>query len=141
VLWFVIKVLLFIFFFIWLRGTLPRLRYDQFMRLGWKVLIPAAIAWLVMVATVRALNTEYQFDSRQVLLYGGVVLAVLLALTFVWDLVAARRQPAEEPEVEVEFDPMAGGHPVPPMPGQQLPALTAVGAAESSATPEGKDDR
>jgi NADH-quinone oxidoreductase subunit H len=141
VLWFVIKVLLFIFFFIWLRGTLPRLRYDQFMRLGWKVLIPAAIAWLVMVATVRALNTEYQFDSRQVLLYGGVVLVVLLALTFVWDLVAARRQPAEAPEVEVEFDPMAGGHPVPPMPGQQLPALTAVGAAETSATPEGKDDR
>ena len=128
-------------FFIWLRGPLPRLRYDQFMRLGWKVLIPAAIAWLVMVATVRALNTEYQFDSRQVLLYGGVVLVVLLALTFAWDLVAARRQPAEAPEVEVEFDPMAGGHPVPPMPGQQLPALTAVGAGETSATPEGKDDR
>jgi NADH-quinone oxidoreductase subunit H len=142
VLWFVLKVLLFIFFFIWLRGTLPRLRYDQFMRLGWKVLIPAAIAWLVMVATVRALNTEYQFDSRQVLLYGGVVLVVLLVLTFVWDLVAARRQePAEAAEVEVEFDPMAGGHPVPPMPGQQMPALTAVGAAETSATPEGKDDR
>jgi len=94
------------------------------------------------VATVRALNTEYQFDSRQVLLYGGVVLVVLLVLTFVWDLVAARRQePAEAAEVEVEFDPMAGGHPVPPMPGQQMPALTAVGAAETSATPEGKDDR
>ena len=56
VLWFVVKVLLFIFFFIWLRGTLPRLRYDQFMRLGWKVLIPVAIVWLLLVATVRALN-------------------------------------------------------------------------------------
>jgi NADH-quinone oxidoreductase subunit H len=141
VLWFVVKVLLFIFVFIWLRGTLPRLRYDQFMRLGWKVLIPAALVWLVMVATVRAVNTEYQFDTRQVLLYGGVVLVVLLGLTFVWDLVAARRQPPEGAEVEVEFDPMAGGHPVPPMPGQQLPALTSVGAGETSTPPDGKDDR
>jgi NADH-quinone oxidoreductase subunit H len=66
---------------------------------------------------------------------------VLIALTFVWDLVAARRQPSEDPEVEAEFDPMAGGHPVPPMPGQQLPALTAIGARDTSATPEGKDDR
>jgi NADH-quinone oxidoreductase subunit H len=136
VLWFVSKVLLFIFFFIWLRGTLPRLRYDQFMRLGWKVLIPVAIGWLVMVATVRALNAEYQFDTRQVLLYGGLVAVVLIGLTFVWDLVAARREPPEVPEVEVEFDPMAGGHPVPPMPGQHLPALTAVGSSD-----EEGDDR
>ena len=72
------------------------------------------------------------------LLYGGVVLVVLIALTFVWDLVAARRQPAEAPEVEVEFDPMAGGHPVPPMPGQQLPALTAVGAGETERDTRGE---
>src|SRR4051794_25668352 len=86
ILWFVAKVLLFIFFFIWLRGTLPRLRYDQFMRLGWKVLIPVAIGWLLMVATVRALNAEYTFDTREVLIYGGVIAIVLIALTFVWDL-------------------------------------------------------
>ena len=42
VLWFLGKVLVFIFIFIWLRGTLPRLRYDQFMQFGWKGLIPAA---------------------------------------------------------------------------------------------------
>jgi NADH-quinone oxidoreductase subunit H len=141
ILWFVTKVLLFIFFFIWLRGTLPRLRYDQFMKLGWKVLIPGAIVWLLMVATVRAVNARYTFDTQQVLIYGGVVAVVLIALTFVWDLVAARRQPPDEPEVEAEFDPMAGGHPVPPMPGQQLPALTAIGARDTSAAPEGKDDR
>ena len=69
ILWFVTKVLMFLFVFIWLRGTLPRLRYDQFMRLGWKVLIPVAIGWLLMVATVRALNAEYSFDTRQVLIY------------------------------------------------------------------------
>ena len=138
---FVVKVLVFIFVFIWLRGTLPRLRYDQFMRLGWKVLIPAAIGWLLMVATVRALNAEYTFDSRQVLLYGGVVAVVLIALTFVWDLVASRRQSAEVQTVEAEFDPMAGGHPVPPMPGQELPVLTAVAAGEPDVTPDGKDEQ
>ena len=57
-LWFFGKVLFFIFFFIWLRGTLPRLRYDQFMKFGWKVLIPVSLVWIVAVATrPRALAT------------------------------------------------------------------------------------
>jgi NADH-quinone oxidoreductase subunit H len=134
-LWFVIKLLLFIFFFIWLRGTLPRLRYDQFMQLGWKVLIPCALGWLLMVATVRALNTRYNFDTQQVVLYGGITIAGVIALTFVWDVLAARQQGDEEPEPIVEWDPMAGGHPVPPLPGQTLPALTAVGAGSPPAGP------
>ena len=138
VLAFVVKVLLFIFVFIWLRGTLPRLRYDQFMRLGWKVLIPVAIAWLVLVATVRALNQRYTFDTREVLLYGGAVAVLLIVLTFVWDIVAARRQPDEVPEVQAEWDPMAGGHPVPPMPGQQLPAMAAL---TPGATEDGRDEQ
>ncbi|MGH8938133.1 MAG: complex I subunit 1/NuoH family protein, partial [Actinomycetes bacterium] len=124
-LWFTLKVFLFLFIFIWLRGTLPRLRYDQFMRLGWKVLIPVALGWLLMVATVRAVNQEYELDTRQVLIYGGIAAVVLIALTFVWDLVAAR-PPQDEVEEPEEWDPLAGGHPVPPMPGQQLPALTAA---------------
>jgi NADH-quinone oxidoreductase subunit H len=142
-LWFTFKVFLFLFVFIWLRGTLPRLRYDQFMRLGWKLLIPIALGWLLMVATVRALNAEYEFDTRQALLYGGLVALVLIALTFVWDVVAARRVP-QEPEAQAEFDPMAGGHPVPPLPGQQLPELTAVGAPDHptpTATTQQEDER
>lgn len=50
VLWFFIKVAIFVFFFIWVRATLPRLRYDQLMTLGWKVLIPIATINLIITA-------------------------------------------------------------------------------------------
>jgi NADH-quinone oxidoreductase subunit H len=131
VLWFVGKLLLFLFFFIWLRGTLPRLRYDQFMQLGWKILIPASLLWLLMVATVRALNTRYDFDTRQIAIYGGLAAGALIIVTFVWDLFSARQNVDEEPDVTPEWDPMAGGHPVPPLPGQTLPELTAVAASST----------
>ena len=55
-LWFLIKVLIVIFIFIWIRTTLPRLRYDQLMAFGWKVLLPVAtINALVTAALVVAL--------------------------------------------------------------------------------------
>ena len=48
-LWFIGKVVIGIFVFVWLRGTLPRLRYDQFMAFGWKVLIPINLVWILAV--------------------------------------------------------------------------------------------
>jgi NADH-quinone oxidoreductase subunit H len=50
--WFLIKVLGFMFLFLWLRATLPRLRYDQLMNLGWKILIPIALANLLITSIV-----------------------------------------------------------------------------------------
>jgi NADH-quinone oxidoreductase subunit H len=126
-LWFIIKVQLLLFFFIWLRGTLPRVRYDQLMTLGWKVLIPVSMVWLMLVAAVRAMrNEDYDF-TRIVLYIGGAVLALLL-ISLLVDLFRDREEKREvgadgalaPPE---RFDPMAGGYPVPPLPGQQAPVV------------------
>ena len=55
--WFLLKLFLFLFFFIWLRATFPRLRYDQLMAFGWKVLLPAALLNLAVTGVVLALRT------------------------------------------------------------------------------------
>jgi NADH-quinone oxidoreductase subunit H len=49
---FLLKIVLFLFLYIWLRGTFPRLRYDMLMRLGWKVLLPLAIANVIVTGIV-----------------------------------------------------------------------------------------
>ena len=76
--WFLLKVSLFLFGFIWLRGTLPRYRYDQFMALGWKVLVPVALGWLVVVAAAR--TAVDQFDRRQLLTGLGIAVAIVLVI-------------------------------------------------------------
>jgi NADH-quinone oxidoreductase subunit H len=57
ILWFVVKVLFFLLLYIWVRGTLPRFRYDQLMSFGWKFLLPLAIANIVVTSLVIALRS------------------------------------------------------------------------------------
>lgn len=112
VLWFFLKTLAFIFFFVWLRGTLPRMRYDQFMDFGWKVLIPVSLLWIMAVGVIHKLDMEDKINREFMLWAAGIMLAVL-ALSLLWP---TKKEP--EPEPEPEFDAFAGGYPVPPMPGQ-----------------------
>ena len=106
-LWFFAKTLLFLFFFIWLRGALPRFRYDQFMKLGWKVLVPASLVWIMAVATIRALRNSNGVSTSDILVIGAVVLVILLAVAF---LVPDRQAPDDLDEVSI-----AGSFPVPPL--------------------------
>lgn len=119
VLWFLGKVMFFVFIFIWLRGSLPRLRYDQFMAFGWKRLIPISLVWIVAVGTIRAISLDGGIDRQYLLIGIGVLAVVFLALFFIGDKVTA-----EEP---TEAAPAAGGFPVPPMP--------AGGAVRGAAEP------
>lgn len=122
VLWFTAKVWCFLFVFIWLRATLPRLRYDQFMNLGWKVLIPASLLWIMLVATARALRIEGYDAATITLVVAGVIVALGL-LALLWRLLRNRKAlaGAAAPPEPPPFDPTAGGFPVPPLPGQTLP--------------------
>lgn len=135
-LWFMIKVQLLISVFVWLRGTLPRFRYDQFMDLGWKKLIPISLYWIMGIALVRYGIGAGWFANTTVLIVIGVVILAMLVYAF-WP-----QKTQEETAAPVQFDPaepfdpFAGGYPVPPRPGQRLPELAGVVSSTSAATEE-----
>jgi len=135
VLWFFGKVLAFIFVFIWLRGSLPRLRYDQFMAFGWKRLIPAALLWIIAVATIRAISLDGGIDRQYLLIATGVLVIVFLGLFFFTD------EDAEEPAEAAPAVPAAGAFPVPPMPagGAVRGGAAPLTFRSSSTVPAGED--
>ncbi len=107
VLWFLGKTLFFIFLFIWLRGTLPRMRYDQFMAFGWKILIPVSLGWIFVVIVLRKLQNEGSIDEV-VVNWAGVVAAVLLIA-----VIALRREKPTPDRPEQATGSAHEGYPVP----------------------------
>ena len=83
------KVGILLFAFIWLRGSLPRIRYDQLMAFGWKVLIPGALAWTLLIAALRVYRQHG--GGAVVYIVGGGVIAVVLIWLFSVDIAAERR--------------------------------------------------
>jgi NADH-quinone oxidoreductase subunit H len=88
--WFVIKVMVVVFVFVWIRATVPRFRYDRLMRFGWKVLIPFGLIWILITGAVVVLPDVYGRDRflRWVL----IVAAVTVGLSFVSSLFGRKPQ-------------------------------------------------
>ena len=147
VLWFLVKLFIFLFCYIWLRGTLPRVRYDQLMAIGWKFLIPVSIVWILLVASVRAWRLDSHSTAPYVVF--GLVIVLILALIPMWDSSAQQRaaryaatgdaagaederaEGSERAEVPASGQVTATAFPVPPL---NLPHYHGVGVSGDNET-------
>ena len=109
IVWFFLKVNLFFFLFMWLRASLPRLRYDQFMKFGWKVLIPASLLWIMIVASLRVIQQQGASRGIALAFAVGVVIIVMAISTFF----EKSKKKSREPQPVGE----APDFPIPSLPG------------------------
>jgi len=110
--WFLLKVNFFFFIFMWLRGSLPRLRYDQFMKFGWKVLIPVSLVWILIVATLRVLQQQNAPRVAIIALAAGIVI-IVMAISSVFERNKQKVRTTPLPEGETP------NFPVPSLPNVQ----------------------
>jgi NADH-quinone oxidoreductase subunit H len=111
-LWFIVKVWAFLFGFMWLRATLPRLRYDQFMGLGWKLLIPISLAWIMTVAIVRTMRTQGYNGWAAFMVTASAVVGVALVI-FLWRTLRRKQIRADEIPADT------GAFPIPRIPTKE----------------------
>jgi len=93
-LWLLAKLFVFLFIYVWLRATLPRFRYDQLMDLGWKLLIPVAFGWLLLITALKVAQDE---DWNRVVV---VVIALAVAVVAWVIFTVALRASARNRELE-----------------------------------------
>lgn len=115
--WFVAKVWTFLFVFMWLRATLPRMRYDQFMALGWKLLIPVSLVWIMIVAVLHSANITGVIPG---LIAAVGLLLALLAVNALRRKLAERHTTPPPPPADID------AFPIPPLPGQSAPGATTA---------------
>jgi NADH-quinone oxidoreductase subunit H len=129
VIWFTAKVWTFLFIYFWLRASLPRLRYDQFMALGWKLLIPVSLVWVIIAAVIRTLRNEgYQHWTPVLVISSIVVAGVLLFLL---------RKPFSTPNIramerQLRRQRGKGAGPESPVPAFPTPPLPTKALATAS---------
>jgi NADH-quinone oxidoreductase subunit H len=105
----------------WLRASLPRMRYDQFMKFGWKVLIPVSLLWILVVATLRVIQQEGASRIVTLSFAVGIVL-IVLAITSVFEK-SKEKSRAPQPVGEA-----------PDFPIPSLPGVTSLNASRQIST-------
>jgi NADH-quinone oxidoreductase subunit H len=121
IVWFFLKVNFFFFIFMWLRASLPRLRYDQFMKFGWKVLIPVSLLWIMIVASLRVIQQEGASRTVAIAFALGIVL-IVMAISSVFE--KSKNQSRK---------PLPAGE-APNFPLPQLPGVASFSASSRSHT-------
>ena len=127
IVWFFLKVNFFFFIFMWLRASLPRLRYDQFMKFGWKVLIPASLLWIMIVASLRVI--QQNGASRTVAL--AFALGIVIIVMAISSLFEKSKKEARKPLPEGE---------APHFPLPQLPGVSSFNASTKAHTSGGTNE-